>query len=248
LAATAALRAGGGLATIASSSTALRHEVIEHRPELMLAPWDAGDTPVDRADVLVVGPGLTDAAVASRLTPLFVDDPRPAVWDASALEHVPFQGSDAARIVTPHPGEAARMLDRLEPNAHWDGARVQANRVAAARQLAAATGAIVVLKGEGSIVAQPGGDVHIAVVGSSALATAGSGDVLAGVVGALLGRGCSPCDAAVAGVHIHGIAGDVAARRSPTPLALEIADAVGVAMAHCEAASSPAQWPVFRHA
>src|SRR5690606_11272009 len=149
LAGAAALRAGAGLATLAMTDEALRRALIETRPELMLA--DRDDRFVAAADVVVVGPGLTGPREG--LSELDRDDPRSMVWDASALDDVSADRSAGPRILTPHPGEAARMLARLEGDASWTSARVQADRRDAARRLAEATAAVVVLKGEGTAVA-----------------------------------------------------------------------------------------------
>lgn len=227
LAGTAAMRAGAGLVTIVTPSDDVRAQLVAHRPELMVAQWSMPMHPI--ATVLVVGPGLTEAD-PDALAQLWTVDRRPALWDASALDRVPLrQAPGGPRIVTPHPGEAAWMLSRAHGSG-WTPARVQAGRLAAARELATLTGAVVVLKGEGSVIAAPGGSVEIAVAGGPELATAGSGDALSGLGGALLGRGLSATEAASAAVHVHGIAGVLAAAQRPGAMALDIADAIGDAM------------------
>jgi NAD(P)H-hydrate epimerase len=247
LAATAAMRTGAGLVTIVSSSVKLRRELIEWRPELMVASLTAGATPLPRAGALVVGPGLTDPDPGLDLAALYRDDERPALWDASALDHVPFEAPVGPRLLTPHPGEAARMLARAEPGHGWTAGQVQGDRLAAAARLAQLTHAVVVLKGEGSIVASPQGLRFVAVSGSSALATAGSGDVLAGIGGALLGRGLAALQAGIAAVHVHGVAGDLAATRRPIPMAADIAEAAGWAVTRCESADHfGSRWPRVR--
>lgn len=249
LAATTALRAGAGVCTIVGGGAELRALLAAQRPELMVSAWTEGP-PLPRAHALVVGPGLTDRDVdASRLANLYADDPRPAVWDASALEHIPLgQRPAGPRILTPHPGEAARMLQRLEPSdPAATSARVQGARLAVARRLAEASGAIVVLKGGGSIIADPAGQAFVAIPGGPALATAGSGDCLAGLLGALLARGVGPVLAACGGVHVHGLAGDRAASRRPLPLAGDLADAVGEILGQpAELGAEP--WPGYRWA
>jgi NAD(P)H-hydrate epimerase len=109
-------------------------------------------------------------------------------------------------VLTPHPGEAARLLG-LSVGA------IQSDRLAAARRLAAASGAVVVLKGHRTVIATPGGDASINASGNPGMATAGSGDVLTGIVGALLARGLGPVDASRIAVFAHGDAGDRAAAR-----------------------------------
>jgi hydroxyethylthiazole kinase-like uncharacterized protein yjeF len=242
LAGAAALRAGAGLSTLAMTDEQLRRALIESRPELMLA--DPRDRFVSAADTLVVGPGLTGAREG--LAELDRNDPRPMVWDASALDDFAGAGSAGPRILTPHPGEAARMLARLEADASWTNARVQANRCEAARRLADATAAVVVLKGEGSVVAQrEHGQLYLAIctTGGPALATAGSGDVLAGVLAALLARGLDAWTAARVGVHVHGLAGD--RLTNDGTLALDIADAVPQALVAARASELPQQWPRY---
>ena len=227
LAGTAAMRAGAGLVTIVTPSEDVRAQLVAYRPELMVAQWSMPIHP--SATALVVGPGLTGGD-PDALAKVWTDDPRPALWDASALDRVPLGATPGGpRIVTPHPGEAARMLDRSQGGG-WSPARVQAGRLAAARQLAMLTGAVVVLKGEGSVIAAPEGSVEIAVAGGPELATAGSGDALSGLGGALLGRGLSAIEAASAAVHVHGLAGALAVAQRPGAMALDIADAVGDAM------------------
>lgn len=220
LAGHAALRAGAGLVTIAADDAEVQAQILAHRPELMVQP--RGERPAPAAGALVVGPGLTRAADRAGLAALWTDDPRPAVWDASAIGEI--AGPVAvgrARILTPHPAEASRLLSARTGEA-WTVARVQGDRVAAARALAAATGGIAVLKGEGTVIAE-GGRLAVCVSGGPALATAGSGDCLAGVIAALLARGLGPWLAACAGVHVHGAAGD---RLAVGAVALEIADQV----------------------
>jgi len=243
LAGAAALRAGAGLATLAMTDEALRRALIETRPELMLA--DRDDRFVAAADVLVVGPGLTGAREG--LSELDRDDPRSMVWDASALDDVSADRSAGPRILTPHPGEAARMLARLEGDASWTSARVQADRRDAARRLAEATAAVVVLKGEGTVVAERERErdrlrLAICTTGGPALATAGSGDVLAGAIAAVLARGLDAWDAACVGVHVHGLAGD----QSPTDgtLALDIAEGLPQASNAARGGEMPRRWPV----
>ncbi|MCY1062381.1 NAD(P)H-hydrate dehydratase [Nannocystis sp. SCPEA4] len=223
LAGAAALRAGAGLVTIASDDPQVQAQLLAHRPELMVQA--RGERPVPAAGVLVVGPGLVRAEDRVGLPALWRDDPRPAVWDASALAEI--EGpTQQPRVITPHPAEAARLLSSRTGEA-WTTAQVQGDRVAAARALTGLTGAVVVLKGEGSLVASEA-TVAVCVSGGPALATAGSGDCLAGVIAALLGRKLSPWVGACAGVHVHGVAGE---RLSVGAVALDIADAVAAVLA-----------------
>ncbi len=168
---------------------------------------------LDTFDAVVVGPGLTthpDSAALVRT--LLRECPAPLVLDADALNVLSGdpQAIRAARstvIITPHPGEMARLLGR-------DIASIQADRPAAARAAAAATGAIVVLKGAGTLVTTAEGPAHINLTGNPGMARGGSGDVLAGLLAGLLAQGIAPLDAARAAVFLHGRAGDMAAWRS----------------------------------
>ncbi|MEM6294080.1 MAG: NAD(P)H-hydrate dehydratase [Myxococcota bacterium] len=221
LAGAAAMRAGAGLCTLVVPEGAAGTGA---RPELMQAPW--GEPWAPRASVLVVGPGLTGPVEPDALARLFLEDPRPAVWDASGLDHVPLHVDAAGpRVLTPHPGEAARLLARADPAAGWTTAKVQASRVEAVVQLQAATRSTVVLKGAGTLLAGPEG-LRVATEGTAALATAGSGDVLAGAIGAWLGRGLGADAAADVAVSVHGRAGMVASSKVGTALAMDIADAL----------------------
>ncbi len=232
LAGSSALRAGAGLVTIVSSDSAVQEQIVLHRPELMVTPRiDPLSSNVSRANALVVGPGLTADNDLSGLSTLWSEDERPAVWDASGLACVPACSRLArVRVLTPHPGEAARMLRRLAEKS-WSSDAVQAQRIAAARKLAEFTQAVVVLKGAGSLVVSPDGDTHVCTSGTPSLATAGTGDCLAGVIGALLARGVSASEAARIGVHVHGLAGELAEAQRAGSVAMDIADALGPAMA-----------------
>lgn len=241
LVATAAMRCGAGLCTVVGERDDVGALVVRVRPEIMLSEG-RGEDPFARADALVVGPGLTDPGAWTRLPALYVDDPRPAVWDASALDHVPFGAHPKGpRILTPHPGEAARLLARLGSPVE----SVQASRLRVVQTLAAATGAVVLLKGAGTLIGAPSGAVQVVTVGSPALATAGSGDALAGLLGALLARGIPVEDAAAIGAHVHGVAGDVAAERHPSPLAGDILEAMAEVLAD-RAGWGASAWPAWR--
>lgn len=218
----AAMRVGAGLCTLVGTP------VPSTRPELMRAPAQMPLVP--GASVLAVGPGLTVTPPGVDLGQLYREDPRPAVWDATALDSVDFAGTPAGpRILTPHPGEAARMLARRHPDQRWNSARVQAERIEAVTMLQEATGAVVVLKGAGTLV-RDGAGLSVSLDGSDALATAGSGDVLAGCIAGLVARGLAPGSAAEAGVCVHGRAGEAAAARVGIPLALDVAESLAEAL------------------
>ncbi len=159
---------------------------------------------VGRCRAIVLGPGLGSAAeTAKSLCALLADVSVPAVVDADALgalgtlQHAAeVIGARSSRpvVLTPHDGEFARLT----------GARPGPDRIAAARALAARTGATVLLKGPTTVVAGPDGRVLLAAAGSARLATAGSGDVLSGVIGAFLARGVGALEAAALAAHVHG--------------------------------------------
>jgi len=247
LAGVAAMRCGAGLVTITELEAGLGDVMISGRPELMIAPVRdgvLGDLPLPRADVLIVGPGLTRAQDRRQLAALWSEDPRPAIWDASALDEIPIAAEGRAlppRIITPHPGEARRLLGRLGAAAE-QALDLRADRREAARALARLTGAIVVLKGAGTLI-DDGTRLAIAVSGGPALATAGSGDCLTGFIAALVGLGNGLFEAACAGVHLHGLAGELAVSERPGALALDIAELAGAAKA---AVPGHPRWPKRR--
>jgi len=126
-----------------------------------------------------------------------------------------------ASLLTPHPLEAARLLASTS-------AAIQVNRLAAARQLARDLNAIVILKGSGSVIAQPRGNLAINPTGNAALATAGSGDVLAGICGALLAQGWLVWEAALAAAWIHGKAADLLVQQGVGPIGLTAGELIPV--------------------
>lgn len=158
----------------------------------------------------VAGPGLAGGegvlapGLAADLARLWAEDARPWLFDADALA-VPRSLAGAPRVLSPHPGEAARALG-------LSVAEVEADRIAAARALAA-EGAAVLLKGRHTLVHAPGAALSFNPTGASTLATGGSGDVLAGLIGALLARGTPPVLAAQLGAWAHGRAGEILAAR-----------------------------------
>jgi NAD(P)H-hydrate epimerase len=182
------------------------------------------------ANALVVGPGLGRAQeTVSALLELLVGLPCPAVIDADALNIVAASGFDLRRsgdscVVTPHPTEMARL-------AGIDTDAVQADRIGTAERYAEQHGVVVVLKGAETVVAAPGHPTHIDMHRVVALATGGTGDVLAGLIGSMLAQGLPPRDAAVAGVTVHAQAGlMVQARRGRAgALASDLIDALPAA-------------------
>jgi NAD(P)H-hydrate epimerase len=225
LVASAAARMGAGLVTVAAPESVVpviqghlteaiflslpetpSGSVIQHALEPVL---DA----LDRADALVVGPGMsTQVQTAGFVRDLVRASPVPLVLDADGLTAFAgfpeeLSGRKSAAVLTPHAGEFARLMDIAV-------SELDADRIAYARRLASEADAVTLLKGSRSIIAEPGGAVHINPTGSAVLATAGTGDVLAGVIGALLARGAAAADAAAAGAYLHGLAGLLAGRRA----------------------------------
>lgn len=237
LAGLGALRGGAGLVTIASAaSAALDAKVVE----LMTAPLPTGATHALATAITlaegkrgaVVGPGLgLDADAAAVALALARDLPAPAVLDADALTALAAEGiegiADVAevRVLTPHPGEAGRLLGAST-------AEVQADRYGAASALASRSGHVIVLKGARSIVAAPDGRMRVCPFGTPALGVAGTGDVLAGAIAASL-RGGDVLEEVAAAVALHAIAGELAAVGDRGLLASEVAHALPRALLRC---------------
>ncbi len=162
-----------------------------------------------KVDVLALGPGLGTAPGTQGLVrELVIRCTAPMVIDADGLNALAGKtallGKTKAPVVlTPHPGEFARLTGT-------DRARIEANRVEAAVKFAVKTGTYVVFKGVPTVVAEPGGYVFLNPTGNSGMATAGAGDVLTGIIAAFLAQGLGPLEASVLGVYVHGLAGDLA--------------------------------------
>ncbi len=218
----AAYRIGAGLVQVAVP-TSVQLAVASHVLEPIYLPLPEHDGRVcseslaaithalPSAKAVVLGPGLgLSSETISFVSSLVLDtkelDNMPLVVDAdalNALSQIPkWWRSKASMVVTPHPGEMSR-LTKLKIEA------IQADRVGTALRYAAEWGHVVVLKGAGTVVATPDGTASINPTGGPNLATAGTGDVLSGAIGGLLAQGCSPCEAAVCGVYLHGVAGDI---------------------------------------
>lgn len=186
------------------------------QPELMLhKAADALKLP--GVTVLAIGCGLGRSLAAQKLLYDAIRHPAALVLDADALNLLaerPDLAADlrarkAATVLTPHPGEAARLL-------HLKTDEVQADRVAAVRQLAQKFGGSVVLKGADSLVATGGGQLHLNRTGNPGMSAAGMGDVLTGMVAAFLAQGMGADDALLLAVHLHGAAGDELAKQQAT--------------------------------
>jgi len=204
----AALRAGAGRVSIATDP-AHAAVLVASRPELMvhgIASAAALQPLLDKADVLAFGPGLGQSGWAHDLFDLLRNDTRPAVWDADALNLLAAEATPAGnRVITPHPGEAARLLGTTVQD-------VQSDRVSAARALVARYGGVAVLKGAGSLVAAAEDAPWVCSAGNPGMAVAGMGDVLTGIIAAFLAQGMAAETAAACGVEAHARAGDRAAQ------------------------------------
>ncbi|HEY6389971.1 MAG TPA: NAD(P)H-hydrate dehydratase [Bryobacteraceae bacterium] len=216
----AALRAGAGLATVASAESALS-QIASYAPEIMTEPLPETDigsismraldllaSVVERKNVVALGPGMGAHPETVHLIRRLIEDlQQPMVVDADALNalgHKDLHGY-APRILTPHPGEMARLSGSTV-------AEVQADRVGVARSFAQDRGVYLVLKGNRSIVAAPDGRVWINPTGSPAMATGGTGDVLTGLIAGLLAQFPEHLEAALlAAVYLHGRAGELGA-------------------------------------
>jgi len=222
LVARGALRSGVGLVTVATAASAAP-VVSAQQAEIMtesIPETPAGAPSVaalDRVlklagqrDALALGPGLgTEDGTRELIAGIVRSVSGPLVVDADGLNAFPrgegLEAGGRSLVLTPHPGEAARL-------GATDTASVQADRLGAARTLAVRTGAVVVLKGHRTVIAAPDGRVAVNSTGNPGMATAGSGDVLTGIVGSLLARGMHAWDAARLAAFAHGDAGDRAAR------------------------------------
>jgi NAD(P)H-hydrate epimerase len=211
----AALRAGAGLVTVASAQSAIP-EIAAHAPELMTEPLretesgvialNANITPVlEGKSVIAMGPGLGRHPQIPALVNSIADDIElPMVLDADALG--PVKGNGRTRVLTPHPGEMARLSGKTT-------AEVQADRIATACAFAAAYGVTLVLKGQRTVIAFADGRVWINPTGTPALGTGGSGDILTGMIAGFLAQFPEHADLAVAAaVYLHGLAGQIGAR------------------------------------
>jgi ADP-dependent NAD(P)H-hydrate dehydratase / NAD(P)H-hydrate epimerase len=157
-----------------------------------------------RCSAVVVGPGLgRDPATATEVQRLVRESPVPVLVDADGLYAMGRLVADqplrarSTVVLTPHDGEYERLMD----------AKPGPDRISAARELATSSGAVALLKGPTTAVASPGGRVLLGLTGTTSLATAGTGDVLSGMIGAMLSRGVAPLEAAALGAHVHGRAG-----------------------------------------
>jgi hydroxyethylthiazole kinase-like uncharacterized protein yjeF len=227
MAAKSALRCGAGLVTvvcqpqvqpvIASLGPEIMTMSIGSQPEFFSAdtadqaiPFLLGKTAV------AIGPGIgTEKETGSFFERVVREFAGPLVIDADGLNHLAKNKSilnsrkRSSTILTPHPGEMARLIG-------GETEQIQRDRVQFARTLSAETGAIVVLKGYRTIVAHPDGQASIVLTGGQSLASAGTGDVLTGIITGFLSQGLKPIEAAIAGVYLHGLVSNLFEAKYPS--------------------------------
>ncbi|MFP6797312.1 MAG: NAD(P)H-hydrate dehydratase [Pseudomonadales bacterium] len=205
LAAESALRAGAGLVSVITRPDH-RSAIVARRPEVMVHGVDEQQdiAPLlNSASVIAVGPGLGQGAWGRGILKQMLNSDKECVLDADALNLVADEAwtLPAGSILTPHPGEASRLLGITT-------ASIQADRPTAARAISSKYKAVIVLKGAGTLVANGGELLGICIAGNSGMATAGSGDVLTGIVAAVRALGLESPTAAALGVWLHASAGD----------------------------------------
>ncbi|MDP3261197.1 MAG: NAD(P)H-hydrate dehydratase, partial [Thermodesulfovibrionales bacterium] len=234
----ACLRAGAGLVTIGVPESLL--DVFQSRvtEEMTLPLPDKGDGTLsskalekileflsEKADVLAIGPGISITDDTKKLVrELLLNSTAPAVMDADAINSLEgnkqiLKKAKAPIILTPHAGEMARLLRQSSVVSRQLSvkdaeliAKIEKDRINTAMSFAKETGTYLVLKGVPTVIAEPEGRVFINPTGNSGMASAGTGDVLTGMLSGFLGQGLNPLEASILGVYMHGLAGDIAAK------------------------------------
>ena len=223
LASEAALRSGCGMVYAAVPESIrnlvepeLREAItiaVPETPEGTVAPgaWRVIEPYIEKADVVIVGPGLSRHADTTRFIRDLVErSPKPLVIDADGINALEgdaghLKGRKVPIMITPHSGELSKLMSQEIPTTPLE-------RIEATREIARTLGVTVIHKGAPSLIASAAGDVWINCYGTSALAKAGTGDVLTGLVGGFVAQGAEPLDAACVGCYLHGRAGEAAAR------------------------------------
>ncbi len=202
-----AIRTGAGLVTVMTDPESAK---LVHTASIESMTFSGGDVGefVKNKTAALIGPGLPDTdraytwvrtAIASIELPLIIDA---SGLNAFAGRLGEINPSGRPRVITPHPGELARLTGAETKS-------INADRIAAARDAARMSNCVVVLKGYQTLIAEPDGQVHVNPTGNPGMASGGMGDVLSGMVAAFLARGTDPADAACAAVYLHGVAGDI---------------------------------------
>ncbi|MBQ9097749.1 MAG: NAD(P)H-hydrate dehydratase [Clostridia bacterium] len=239
LSAMGALRAGAGLVSVVipdNLNTIMEIKLTEamtvSAPCVDSLTFDAAKKAIDSvaADAYVIGPGLGRGKDIYKIVEYVLKKDVPVVIDADGINAICgnidiLKQFGKKAILTPHPGEAARLLG-------LDIEKVQSSRINLAKTFSKEYNTTMVLKGAGTVTAATGGNTYINPTGNPGMATGGSGDVLSGIIGAFAARGMSAEYAAAAGVYVHGLAGDIAARQIgqigmiPTDMAKCVAEAI----------------------
>jgi NAD(P)H-hydrate epimerase len=224
----AALLSGSGLVTLAVGRT-IYPILAEKLTEVMVRPFiETKDGSLslmaekellnfsEKCDCVAIGPGMSQNKETQGLVRnLIVKIGKPIVLDADGLNAVAghadtLKKASAPLVLTPHPGEMARLIQK-------DTKDVQADRKDIALDFARQYNIVLVLKGHETIVAGPGGDYYVNATGNAGMATGGTGDCLTGMIASFMGQRMEPFDAAMAAVHLHGLAGDIAAKDRGMP-------------------------------
>jgi ADP-dependent NAD(P)H-hydrate dehydratase / NAD(P)H-hydrate epimerase len=199
-----AIRAGAGLVTVMTDEETAK---LVHAGCIEAMTMNRGAA-LDKFSAVLIGPGLADNEESyEEVRSAMENIDHPIIIDASALNAFASRANNVnprslPRVITPHPGELARIMNT-------DTKSINHDRIAAAREAARACNCVVVLKGYQTLVAEPDGHVFVNPTGNPGMATGGMGDVLSGVVATLLGRNIDPLDAACTAVYLHGLAGDI---------------------------------------
>jgi len=243
LSAQAALRTGAGLVTIASAEDVI--DKLERRVEEVMTLRLLGDSAealetlngfitARKVNVLTIGPGLSPARhslvralLAKSSLPVVLDAGGLAAYDGRLAELHDVSRHNPDIILTPHPGEFARLIGKQLPGAR---AAVQKLLMATAQT----TGTTIILKGQPTLIANAGGKTYTNHTGNPGLATAGTGDVLTGLITGLLAQGLGSFEAAACGVYLHGLAGDLAAsvKTEPGLIASDVIEFIPAALQH----------------
>jgi ADP-dependent NAD(P)H-hydrate dehydratase / NAD(P)H-hydrate epimerase len=231
LCARGAIRTGAGLVSVMTDDDTAK---LVHAGSIESMTYSGSDVKEFLANksAALIGPGLADDERAWKHTRSLVNDiDLPLVIDASGLNAFAARASELnpralPRVITPHPGELARLLGDTT------AAAINDDRINAVREAARITQCVVVLKGYQTLIAEPAGSVFVNPTGNPGMATGGMGDVLAGMIAALLARGTDPLDAACAAVYLHGLAGDILKEQiGDTGLtAMDVADRIPAAI------------------
>lgn len=227
MAARACMRTGAGLVTIGVPESLVDLFQMRVLEEMVLSLPDRGDGTLssqaykvilnflsEKADLLCIGPGIgVSEEIKGLIRELLRSLNKTAVIDADAINSITdraiLRECKASLILTPHPGEMVRLLQRS--GIKIDASDLEKDRIEKARSFSIDTGINLVLKGVPTITASPDGRAVINTTGNPGMASAGSGDVLTGMIGALVGQGLKPFEASALGVYLHGLAGDIAA-------------------------------------